>query len=68
MKNLTDYALVDLKLIYSVLHNQVLDQPGLMDSELLHDLQVFLQQQAKQDGIDVSAHIEWAAWLNKPSS
>lgn len=63
MKNLSEYALSELKIIYSLLHSQILEQPALMDSDLLHDLQSFLQSQATQDNVDVSAHIEWAAWL-----
>ena len=65
MKNLTEYPLSELKLIYSLLHSQVLEQPALMDSDLLQDLQNFLQTKATQDSIDVSTHSEWAAWLNK---
>lgn len=64
MKNLTEYPISELKLIYSLLHSQVLEQPALMDSEFLHDLQSFLQTQATQDNIDVSTHAEWAAWLS----
>lgn len=63
MKNLQDYPLPELKVIYSLLHSQVLEQPALMDSDLLHDLQTYLQSQASQDNVDVSAHTEWAAWL-----
>jgi hypothetical protein len=37
---------------------------ALMDSQMLHDMQTYLQQQASKDGIDVSLHGEWAAWLN----
>ena len=68
MKNLTEYPLSELKLIYSLLHSQVLEQPALMDSDLLHDLQSFLQTQASQDNVDVSTHTEWAAWLSGLSS
>ena len=64
MKSLNDYPLSELKLIYSILHNQVMEQPGLMDSDLLHDLQRYLQTQATADNVDVSAHVEWAAWLS----
>jgi len=63
MKNLHEYPLSELKLVYSLLHSQVLEQPMLMDSDLLHDLQTFLQAQATQDKVDVSTHAEWAAWL-----
>lgn len=64
MKNLNEYALSELKLVYSILHSQIIEQPALMDSDLLHDLQIFLQSQATKDNVDVSAHNEWAAWLN----
>ena len=64
MKTLNSYSLPELKLIYALLHTQVVEQPDLMDSELLHDLQSLLQQQATQDGVDVSTHADWAAWLN----
>ncbi len=63
MKKLNEYPLAELKLIYSLLHLQIIEQPALMDSDLLQDLQRFLQSQAKQDNVDISAHTEWAAWL-----
>ena len=64
MKLLSDYALDDLKSVYQYLHSQLPANPQLMDSELLHDLQTFLQQQARQEGVDVSLHAQWASWLN----
>ena len=63
MKNLNEYPISELKLIYSLLHSQIIEQPALMDSDLLHDLQRLLQSQATQDNVDVSTHSEWAAWL-----
>ncbi len=66
MKNLGDYPLSELKQLYAFLHSQVMEQPFLMDSELLNDLQALLQQRATQDGVDVSLHAEWAAWLERP--
>ncbi|GMR15874.1 MAG: hypothetical protein BMS9Abin31_0168 [Gammaproteobacteria bacterium] len=65
MKNLDTYPLSELKLIYSVLHSQVLEQPNLMDSDLLHDLQSFLQTQAAKNNVDVSDHGQWDSWLNE---
>lgn len=65
MKNLDTYPLSELKLIYSILHSQVLEQPNLMDSNLLHDLQSFLQSQANQNNVDVSDHGQWDTWLNE---
>lgn len=63
MKNLNEYPVAELKVIYSLLHSQIMEQPALMDSDLLQDLQRFLQSQATQDNIDVSTHSEWTAWL-----
>ena len=63
-KSLTDYSLSELKLVYQILHQTLPEQPGLMDSTLLQDLQQHLQQQASKQGIDVSLHAEWAAWLS----
>lgn len=64
MKALCDYPIDDLKLVYQLLHSQLPSQPSLMDSELLHDLQTYLQQCARDDGVDVSLHAQWASWLN----
>ena len=64
MKSLSDYPITELKLIYSLLHSQIIEQPAPMDSDLLQDLQSFLQSQATQDNVDVSTHSEWAAWLS----
>jgi len=70
MKTLEHYELRDLKRIYRTLHGQLQQDFELMDSELLQDLQTCLQAQAKADGVDVSLHAQWAAWLNdgKPVS
>lgn len=65
MKNLDSYAPSELKLIYSILHSQVLEHPNLMDSDLLQDLQTFLQSQATKDNVDVSDHGQWDDWLSK---
>ena len=62
-KNLSDYPLDELKTIYQLLHAQIPQFPVLMDSQLLDDLQRFLQQRATEEGIDVSLHAQWASWL-----
>jgi hypothetical protein len=64
MKALPDYAVSELKLIYRLLHSQISRHTELMDAQLLDDLQQHLQQQARKDGVDVSLHAQWAAWLN----
>ncbi|WP_018878098.1 MULTISPECIES: hypothetical protein [unclassified Thioalkalivibrio] len=60
----SQYPIIELKLVYSTLHAQLTLEPDLMDSELMADLQTHLQQAAKADGVDVSTHSQWAAWLN----
>ena len=64
MKPLDQYQLGDLKHIYRTLHAHLQKDFELMDSELLHDMQTYLQIQAGKDGVDVSLHAQWAAWLN----
>ena len=67
MTDLKQYPLQELKLIYRLLHSQLPQQPQLLDSELLQDLQTYLQQQAGEDGVDVSHHAQWARWLETES-
>lgn len=63
MKTLSDYPLTELKQIYLVLRAALTANPSLMDSDLLHDLQRHLQAAASREGVDVSLHAQWAAWL-----
>ena len=62
------FALDDLKLVYRALHLQLLKQTDLLDCEFFSELQVFLQDQAKADGVDVGDHGRWDAWLHRKSS
>lgn len=64
MKPLSQYALNDLKCVYLALHAQLPGNPLLMDSDLLQDLQTYLQATARAAGVDVSHHAQWATWLN----
>lgn len=70
MKQLDGYELTDLKRVYRTLHRQLQEDFELMDSGLLLDLQTLLQARATAEGVDVSIHAQWAAWLNdgKPVS
>ena len=63
MNQFSQYPLDELKLVYSLLHRALQEQPELMDSELLQDLQTYLQAAAKQAGVDVTIHARWAGWL-----
>ncbi len=64
MRTLKEYPVNELKLIYQALHASLPNEPELMDSLLLEDLQRALQERASQDGVDVSTHSQWAGWLN----
>lgn len=53
----------DLKTVYRVLHAHLGEHTELMDTDFLIELQTFLQRQAAAEGVDVSHHGEWDAWL-----
>lgn len=67
MKLSERYALEELKLVYRVLHAALPQNPALMDAALLEDLQRELQARATAEGVDVSLHAQWAAWLGSPA-
>ena len=58
----------ELKLIYRVLHQSLGDFPELLDSDFLEDLQDFLHQQARADGVDGTDHGQWDRWLQQKST
>jgi len=68
MQTLAHYDLSELKLIYRVLHSQLMDHLDLMDAQLFEDIQSWLQTIARQEGIDVSDHGQWDAWLGQRDS
>ena len=57
------YRMSDLKQIYRVLHRHLLQHTDLMDSEILDDLQAYLQGCATLAGVDISDHDAWDRWL-----
>ncbi len=61
-------SLDDLKLVYRVLHAHLAEHIELMDSDLFSSLQGFLQKAAKADGVDVTDHAAWDAWLGNPDA
>ena len=63
MSHLTAFDTQDLKLVYRTLHAQLLETPELLDSVFLNELQLWLQTLARLDGVDVSDHARWDAWL-----
>ena len=67
MKTIADYSIIELKLIYGLLHASVQSHFELMDSEFLSDLQKYLQTTATLEGIDATHHAHWKAWLDNQS-
>jgi len=65
MRALSDYPVEELKTVYRILHARLPEEPTLMDASLLDDLQRHLQRKAGEDGVDVSLHAQWAAWLGE---
>jgi len=61
-------TLEDLKLIYRVLHEHLSEHPELLDSPLFASLQDTLQQAAFSEGVDVTDHSQWQAWLTRDGS
>lgn len=65
---LQKYSLQELKLIYRTLHAALPLNPELMDAALLDDLQRHLMARARDEGVDVTLHAQWAAWLGEAPS
>lgn len=61
------HSLDDLKLVYRILHRNLNANPDIMDSEFLIELQKFLHEQARADGVDTSIHADWDNWLARTS-
>lgn len=57
------HSLEELKLVYRVLHARLINSPALMDTHFVIELQNFLHEQCRNDGIDPTDHGAWDAWL-----
>lgn len=57
------YPAAEWKLVYRLLHARITEEPDLLDSGFLSDLQTHLQRLARADGVDVGHHAAWDAWL-----
>lgn len=55
----------ELRLVYRALHKQLARFPDLLDTHFLIELQNFLQRRASEDGVDMTVHADWEAWLAK---
>jgi len=60
---MTRNDLGELKTTYRVLHRNLVEYPGLLDSDFLDDLQRHLQIAAQANGVDIGDHGAWDAWL-----
>lgn len=63
MTHFAHFELAELKLVYQSLHQHLMEHVELMDTDFFTDLQRWLQHVAAQQGVDVSNHGAWAAWL-----
>lgn len=63
MMHFAHFDLSELKVVYRSLHAHLMDHVELMDTDFFTDLQAWLQQVAAQQGVDVSDHAAWDAWL-----
>jgi len=57
------HSLEELKLIYRVLHRHLAEHTELMDTHFLIELQNFLHERARSEGVDPTNHGEWDMWL-----
>lgn len=64
MQRFSTFKLAELKLVYRVLQQNLLDHAELMDSEFLDTLQRWLQYRAGEDGVDITDHAQWILWLD----
>ena len=63
MQRFSAFEVDELKLVYRVLHRNLMDNLPLMDTGFLTELQRWLQFRAGRDGVDVADHAQWDAWL-----
>ncbi len=64
MQRFSTFDIDELKRVYRILHDNLLSDMDLMDTDFLEALQRWLQYRASQDGVDVTDHSLWDAWLN----
>jgi len=57
------HDLEELKLVFRVLHRHLPENPDLMDTHFLIELQRFLHGVAQEDGVDIADHSAWDRWL-----
>ena len=63
MQRFSAFEIDELKLVYQILHKNLLSNMELMDAEFMQAMQSWLQYRAGEDGVDVSDHAQWDAWL-----
>ena len=63
MQRFSVFDVNELRLVSRILHQNLLSNMELMDAEFVEALQTWLQYRAGEDGVDVSNHAQWDAWL-----
>lgn len=56
-------AVSEWKVVFRVLHANLAQELELMDAEVFAEMQRQLHQAALDDGVDVTDHEAWDAWL-----
>ena len=67
MQHFAHFRLDELRLVYRILHSQLMTNLELMDADFFQELQDWLQYAAQGQGVDVGDHAQWAAWLDASS-
>ncbi|MCG8419675.1 MAG: hypothetical protein MJE77_17215 [Proteobacteria bacterium] len=57
----------DMKLIYRVLQENMTKFPDLMECDFFDELQHFLQERAKAEGVGIADEGVWDSWLAQPA-
>lgn len=63
MQRFSTFEITELKLVYRILHQNLMSHMELMDGEFLEVLQRWLQYRAVEDGVDLTDHAQWDGWL-----
>ena len=61
-------SVTEWRLVYRLLHAQLLESEELMSSDIMEQLQTKLQAAATADGVDVGDHAQWDTWLHQPAA
>lgn len=58
-----DAPVAQWKIVFRVLHANLAKELELMDADVFAEMQRQLHRAAKEEGVDVTDHAAWDAWL-----